>query len=100
MPQPTQLYLLPAVPGSLVRDPVTLEPLPAAGTLKPETTYWLRRLRDGDVVRDLVRELAAPLGPPPETAATMELAPGAEKQEELPDELEPARRKKPRTNPQ
>lgn len=36
-------------PGLLVRDPLTMEPLPAGGAPKPLTTYWLRRLKDGDV---------------------------------------------------
>lgn len=42
------LYVKPA-PGLLVRDPVTMEPLPAAGAEKPRSSYWLRRLAAGDV---------------------------------------------------
>ncbi len=34
----------------LVRDPVTMQPLGADGAEVPRTAYWLRRLRDGDVV--------------------------------------------------
>lgn len=36
-------------PGVLVKDPVTGKPLAEAGEKKPATTYWLRRLKDGDV---------------------------------------------------
>lgn len=36
-------------PGVLVKDPVTGQPLSEAGEKKPATTYWLRRLKDGDV---------------------------------------------------
>ena len=36
-------------PGVLVKDPVTGKPLSEAGEKKPATTYWLRRLKDGDV---------------------------------------------------
>ena len=34
----------------VVRDPETRRPLAAKGEEKPKNTYWLRRLRDGDVV--------------------------------------------------
>ena len=44
----TTLYLKP-VPGVTVRDPETLQPLAENGEKKPRTTYWLRRLKDGDV---------------------------------------------------
>lgn len=37
-------------PGLEVRDPVTHKPLPAEGAAVPRSTYWLRRLADGDVV--------------------------------------------------
>jgi len=33
----------------IVRDPVTRDPLPKEGALKPVTTYWRRRAADGDV---------------------------------------------------
>ncbi|MBA4358044.1 MAG: hypothetical protein C0405_10010 [Desulfovibrio sp.] len=36
-------------PGLVVRDPVTMAPLPPEGAAKPMNTYWRRRLRDGDV---------------------------------------------------
>ena len=37
--------------GLIVRDPVTMEPLPSEGAVKPLTTYWRRRIKDGDVER-------------------------------------------------
>lgn len=42
-------YLVPK-PGFVVRDPVTKTPLPAEGREVAMTTYWLRRLREGDVL--------------------------------------------------
>jgi hypothetical protein len=42
------MFVKPA-PGLIVRDPETREPLPPHGDWVPRTTYWLRRLRDGDV---------------------------------------------------
>lgn len=44
-------YILPAA-GRKVRDPDTekFDPIPAAGKSVPQTSYWRRRLRDGDVV--------------------------------------------------
>ena len=33
----------------LVRDPASLELLPAEGREVPRNQFWLRRLRDGDV---------------------------------------------------
>ncbi len=33
-----------------VLDPHTLAPVPAEGAEVPPTAYWLRRLRDGDLV--------------------------------------------------
>lgn len=44
------MFIKPAVPGSLVRDPVSMLPLSDGGEWKPESPFWLRRLRDGDVV--------------------------------------------------
>ena len=34
----------------VVRDPDLLDFLPAEGRLVPDSDYWYRRLRDGDVV--------------------------------------------------
>jgi len=43
------LFLIPT--GSLqVRDPATGKPLPPEGAIKPNISYWQRRLRDRDVV--------------------------------------------------
>lgn len=36
--------------GAVVRDPETMQPLAEAGEHKPLSTFWRRRLRDGDVV--------------------------------------------------
>jgi hypothetical protein len=35
---------------ALVRDPVTFRPLKAEGENKPKTQFWLRRIRDRDVI--------------------------------------------------
>lgn len=43
------MFVLPAE-GRPVRDPVTKRHIPASGAEVPESTYWLRRLRCGDVV--------------------------------------------------
>lgn len=43
------LYIKPA-PGLKVRDPRNGEHLPETGAEKPRTRYWLRRLKDNDVV--------------------------------------------------
>lgn len=48
--------------GLLVRDPVTGQPLPDAGAKKPLNSYWLRRLRVGDVHRGSDARAAAPAG--------------------------------------
>lgn len=37
-------------PGLIVRDPVTYRPLAVEGEDKPRDQYWMRRLRDADVV--------------------------------------------------
>ena len=38
------------VSGRLVRHPETGEPVPAEGLAVPRSPYWLRRLKDGDVI--------------------------------------------------
>lgn len=43
------MYVQPA-PGLVIRDPDLLDFLPAEGRDVPETDYWSRRVRDGDVV--------------------------------------------------
>jgi hypothetical protein len=35
--------------GLIVRDPETAAPLPPEGKAVPRVSFWLRRLRDGDV---------------------------------------------------
>lgn len=54
-PMPQVMRLQPAVSGTIVRDPVTRQVLPDEGAEVEMTTYWLRRLAQGDVV-----EVAAP----------------------------------------
>ncbi|CCP02968.1 Mu-like prophage FluMu protein [Erwinia amylovora Ea644] len=39
------------VPGRIVRDPVKGTPLPASGENVPDSAFWHRRLKDGDVVQ-------------------------------------------------
>jgi hypothetical protein len=40
----------PAIPGTIIRDPHTKRALPDEGGEVPENSFWVRRLRDGDVV--------------------------------------------------
>ena len=51
--------LKPATPELVVRDPVTAKALPAEGKAVPMTTYWRRRLKDGDVVEATDKKPAA-----------------------------------------
>ena len=44
----TKFFIKP-VSGVTARDPDTLEPLAKSGEHKPKSSYWLRRLRDGDI---------------------------------------------------
>lgn len=46
-----KLYLKPR-PGLKIKDPVTGKPLEDGGERKPATTYWLRRIADGDVTSE------------------------------------------------
>lgn len=46
---PDTLHIKPAA-GVTVRDPVTGRALAGRGETKRRSIYWLRRLRDGDVV--------------------------------------------------
>lgn len=41
------MFVIPVAPRVL--DPRSKRPLPATGREVPETTYWIRRLRCGDV---------------------------------------------------
>lgn len=45
-----QIFIKPA-DGLTVRDPITQRPLAAEGERKLRNAYWLRRLKDGDVVK-------------------------------------------------
>jgi len=44
------IFIKPARRELIVRDPATAEALPAEGACRPRSSYWMRRLRDGDVV--------------------------------------------------
>lgn len=44
------MLVVPARPGLLVADPARGDYLPAAGREVPQSSYWMRRLRDGDVL--------------------------------------------------
>jgi hypothetical protein len=46
--QTKPLFVRP-VPGRLVRDPRTMQPLPEEGLYVERTTFWRRRLAEGDV---------------------------------------------------
>lgn len=52
--------LKPANDAIKVRDPVTGEHLPAAGANVELTSYWRRRMRDGDVVEVPAKAKATP----------------------------------------
>jgi len=56
------VFVKPA-PGLTVRDPGDYSALPVTGTYKPKNTYWIRRLRDGDVME--TRPPARPKPAPP-----------------------------------
>lgn len=40
----------PSQEGLVVRDPHTGKPLDANGETKPQSSYWLRRKAEGDIV--------------------------------------------------
>lgn len=40
-----------AAPGMRIKDPITLHLLSEQGEYKPHSTFWARRLMDGDVVQ-------------------------------------------------
>ncbi|MDP1673373.1 MAG: DUF2635 domain-containing protein [Burkholderiales bacterium] len=48
MSNPQKLFVKPAA-GRRVLDPATRKALPAEGAEVERNTYWLRRLREGDV---------------------------------------------------
>lgn len=45
------MWVKPAMPGTIIRDPRSKRPLPDSGARVSESVFWLRRLRAGDVVR-------------------------------------------------
>jgi len=45
-----KIFLTPAKPGLIVRDPVTAKPLEASGEFKEREPYWIRRIKAGDVI--------------------------------------------------
>lgn len=45
------MRIKPAIPGAVIRDPHTKRPLPAEGDDVPDNSFWIRRLRAGEVVR-------------------------------------------------
>ena len=49
MPSPATFFIKPAS-GLRIADPKTGEYLPEDGMLMPKSAFWLRRLKDGDVV--------------------------------------------------
>lgn len=49
MPDYSQFFIKPK-PGAKVRDPHTSIHLADEGELKPRTSFWVRRINDGDVV--------------------------------------------------
>jgi len=55
------LHLKPAE-GRLIRDPATGRPIPASGAAVPDTPYWRRLRRDGDVVDTTAEAIAAEAG--------------------------------------
>lgn len=40
----------PAIPGAVIRDPISRRALPEEGGDVPDTSFWIRRLRAGEVV--------------------------------------------------
>ena len=46
------MYVIPAE-GLMVPDPLLRDHLPAEGREVPRDAYWMRRLRDGDVIETL-----------------------------------------------
>lgn len=57
----------PVDPAAVIRDPRTKRALPPGGGDVPDSVFWIRRLRDGDVV---LVEQAKPTGREPVTPLT------------------------------
>lgn len=49
MPHPTSFFIRPSS-GLRIADPKTGEYLPDEGMLMPRSGFWLRRLKEGDVI--------------------------------------------------
>ena len=49
MSYPTTFFIKPA-PGLKIADPETGEYLPETGKVMPRSAFWLRRVKDGDVL--------------------------------------------------
>lgn len=56
----------PVDPNAVIRDPHTRRPLPADGGDVPESSFWLRRLKAGEI--EIVR--SAPTGREPVASLT------------------------------
>lgn len=46
-----RIFIKPRIAGTIVRNPLTKIPLKDEGQEVTESTYWRRRLFDGDVVK-------------------------------------------------
>jgi hypothetical protein len=73
----------PAISGTVIRDPHTTRALPDDGADVPPTSFWYRRLRDGDVIP--AEEPPAPTGLEPVTPLTTR---------ETPAKLDPEEKKR------
>lgn len=58
MPYPTTMFVRPA-DGLNIRDPETGNYLPKTGQIVPRSSFWLRRLKDGDVVESTAPSASA-----------------------------------------
>ena len=76
------MRLKPKIPGQVIRDPDTRRPLPDEGADVQVSSFWMRRLRDGDVV-----EIEPTAEPEPETPKPPPATPG-EHQERKGEEVE------------
>jgi len=56
------------VQGRVLRNPDTGEPIPAEGALVRRSSFWVRRLQDGDAVHVSPAGDAAPADTAPQTA--------------------------------
>lgn len=54
----TTLFVKPADPAEVIRDPVTFRPMPPEGAEVPADTIWLRRLGREEVVKTTAEAIA------------------------------------------